>query len=171
MKYFFLCFLLLFLTFSQNNGTQENKYINVIKVYKKVQGELFDQKKWEKIKAVDKSTDKEKRLTEFEPLQQHVLIYSFAQQLSADGEKYQKAWQKEIDNFVDSNKNTIKLEDIENYADELKLERRKFAIQFESFVSKMFKDFEKDLTENEIKALSVKIKKNHENMGLIQRNR
>lgn len=160
--------ILLFCLFFLGQETEQptiakEKYQNMIDIYEKYSNNIFEKDFRQKIEIIDKKTKEKKSFTTLNQLEQHTFILSFSQQILIEASKTQHHWIEEIKKFDNPNYNTsdpnvAKKDDIVKYSKELVKIRKKLYGQFESYLLKMLKDFDAQITDSEKKILIRKTK-------------
>lgn len=167
--------LLIFIAgfYDEPKATADDYQLYITK-FEQLTEKIFDQKNWDKFEIIDKKTQKTSKFNSLSVIEKKTFIIALAQQVSAEMAKIQKAWENELDSYKNpayksTNPKVCKPPEIEIFIRKLVDSRKKMAILFEQYISEYCKEFEKEVTEPELKVLSKNLKKFHDSFNLVPR--
>lgn len=159
--------------FDEPKATTDD-YQSYIKKYEQISEKLFDKMYWDNFEIINKKTNKNSKFNSLSEIEKKTFIIALAQQVSTEMAKIQNSWENELDlyknpEYKSSNPKVCKPPEIEVFIRKIVDSRKKMATKFEEFISQYCKEFEKEVTEPELKILSKKIKEYHDSFNLVQR--
>ena len=167
--------LLIFIAgfFDEPKATADDYQLYITK-FEQLSEKIFNQKNWDQFEIIDKKTQKANKFNSLSEIEKKTFIIALAQQVSAEMAKIQKAWENELDlyknpEYKSTNPKVCKPSEIEVFIRKLVDSRKKMANQFEQFINEYCKEFEKEVTEPELKVLSKNLKKFHDSFNLVPR--
>ena len=168
-------------TVEQPSPTFED-YESLLEKLTKVSKDFTKLEVWDGIKLKNKVTGKVVEWKELSEFDKHMFCLTMLERATAHFSKVDEFWQLEIKKFNDPNHKLVsipmpmndkqkpaKLEDVKKYVEKLTSLRKFFAVEYEMFVEKTFKTYEKEIPKEEREKMTKEIRAFHDKHKLIER--